>query len=157
MMKQTILVTGAAGFIGYYVTQRLLDEGNDVVGLDSLNDYYDVNLKNTRLKLLKENTGFSFHQTDISNKDMLEKIFESHKFKYVIHLAAQAGVRYSLESPETYIQNNIIGTYNILEMCRHYPVEHLVYASSSSVYGANKKVPFEETDFVDHPVSICRN
>jgi len=154
MMKQTILVTGAAGFIGYYVTQRLLDEGNDVVGLDSLNDYYDVNLKNTRLKLLKENTGFSFHQTDISNKDMLEKIFESHKFKYVIHLAAQAGVRYSLESPETYIQNNIIGTYNILEMCRHYPVEHLVYASSSSVYGANKKVPFEETDFVDHPVSL---
>lgn len=153
-MKETILVTGAAGFIGYYVSQRLLNESYQVVGVDNLNGYYDVNLKKTRLNLLKVNTGFSFHQIDISDKEKLERIFEMHNINYAIHLAAQAGVRYSIDNPDAYIQSNVIGTYNILEMCRHYPVKHLVYASSSSVYGANKKTPFEETDFVDHPVSL---
>lgn len=153
-MKRKFLVTGAAGFIGYYVAQRLLSDDYEVLGVDNLNDYYDVNLKNTRLNLLKGNVGFSFHQIDISDKDKLERIFKLHNINYVVHLAAQAGVRYSIENPDAYIKSNIIGTYNILEMCRHYPVEHLVYASSSSVYGANKKVPFEETDFVDHPVSL---
>ena len=153
-MKETILVTGAAGFIGYYVSERLLNDDYEVIGIDNLNDYYDVNLKNTRLNLLKGKAGFSFHQIDVSDKEKLERVFKMHNINYVIHLAAQAGVRYSIENPDAYIQSNIIGTYNILEMCRHYPVEHLVYASSSSVYGANKKVPFEETDFVDHPVSL---
>ena len=153
-MKETILVTGAAGFIGYYISKRLLNDDYEVIGVDNLNDYYDIKLKNTRLNLLKGNAGFSFHQIDISHKEKLEKLFRMHNINYVIHLAAQAGVRYSIENPDAYIQSNIIGTYNILEMCRHYPVKHLVYASSSSVYGANKKVPFEETDFVDHPVSL---
>ena len=153
-MKETILVTGAAGFIGYYVSQRLLNDDYEVVGIDNLNNYYDVNLKNTRLNLLKKSVGFSFHQIDISDKEKLEGLFKMYSINYVIHLAAQAGVRYSIENPDTYIQSNIIGTYNVLEMCRYYPVKHLVYASSSSVYGANKKVPFEETDFVDHPVSL---
>ncbi len=153
-MKETILVSGAAGFIGYYVSKRLLNDDYEVIGVDNLNDYYDIKLKDTRLNLLKENAGFSFHLIDISDKEKLEKLFKMYSIKYVIHLAAQAGVRYSIENPDAYIQSNIIGTYNILEMCRHYPVEHLVYASSSSVYGANKKVPFEETDFVDHPVSL---
>lgn len=153
-MKENILVTGAAGFIGSYVSRRLLNDGYRIVGIDNLNDYYDVNLKKSRLSLLEKNDGFSFHKIDISDKENLQDIFEKHKFRYVIHLAAQAGVRYSIENPDAYIESNVIGTYNILEMCRHYPVEHLVYASSSSVYGANKKVPFEETDFVDHPVSL---
>jgi UDP-glucuronate 4-epimerase len=153
-MKETILVTGAAGFIGYYMSQRLLNDKYLVVGIDNLNDYYDVNLKNTRLNLLKGNTEFSFHQIDIADKENLERVFKMYNISYVIHLAAQAGVRYSIENPDAYIQSNIIGTYNILELCRHYPLKHLVYASSSSVYGANKKIPFEETDFVDHPVSL---
>ena len=153
-MKEKVLVTGAAGFIGYYVSQRLLNDDYEVIGLDNLNDYYDVNLKKTRLNLLKENEGFSFYQIDISDKEKLERLFKMQSLSYVIHLAAQAGVRYSIDNPDAYIQSNIIGTYNILEMCRHYPVKHLVYASSSSVYGANKKVPFEETDFVDNPVSL---
>ena len=114
----------------------------------------DVNLKNTRLNLLLGRANFSFHKVDISNKIVLERIFLMHKIDYVINLAAQAGVRYSIENPDVYIQSNIVGFYNILEMCRHYPVKHLVYASSSSVYGANQKVPFEESDFVDHPVSL---
>jgi len=153
-MKKTVLVTGAAGFIGYYVSQRLLNDGYEVIGIDNLNEYYDVNLKDTRLNLLKGNSGFSFHKIDISNKEKLERVFNMSNISYVIHLAAQAGVRYSIDNPDAYIKSNVIGAYNILEMCRHYPVEHLVYASSSSVYGANKKVPFEETDFVDHPVSL---
>ena len=153
-MKVKILVTGAAGFIGYHLSKRLLNDDYDVVGIDNLNDYYDVKLKHDRLNLLKGNSGFSFHKLDISNKEKIERIFKINKIDYVIHLAAQAGVRYSIENPDVYIQSNIIGTYNILEMCRHYPVKHLLYASSSSVYGANKKVPFEETDFVDNPVSL---
>ncbi|MCD4827124.1 MAG: GDP-mannose 4,6-dehydratase [Acholeplasmataceae bacterium] len=153
-MNDTYLVTGAAGFIGYYLSKRLLIEGYNVVGVDNLNDYYDVNLKYTRLELLNESSNFKFHKIDISDKLALENIFKTYKIDYVINLAAQAGVRYSIENPDVYIQSNIIGTYNILEMCRHYHIKHLVYASSSSVYGANKKVPYEETDFVDHPVSL---
>src|SRR5690554_5047742 len=153
-MKETYLVTGAAGFIGYFLTKRLLDEGKTVIGIDNLNDYYDVNLKLHRLSFIKNNENFTFIKMDISNKLELEKLFINNKIDYVINLAAQAGVRYSIENPDAYIKSNIIGFYNILEMCRYYPVKHLVYASSSSVYGANKKVPFEETDFVDHPVSL---
>lgn len=153
-MADTYLVTGVAGFIGYFLSERLLSEGNIVIGIDNLNDYYDVNLKKTRLDLLLGKANFSFHKIDISNKEMLKRIFLMHKIDYVVNLAAQAGVRYSIENPDVYIQSNIIGFFNILEMCRYNPVKHLVYASSSSVYGSNQKVPFEETDFVDNPVSL---
>jgi UDP-glucuronate 4-epimerase len=153
-MKEKVLVTGSAGFIGYYVTKRLLSENYEVIGVDNLNEYYDVNLKKKRLSLLNEISDFYFYHLDLTEKNSLEKIFQTHNFNYVIHLAAQAGVRYSIDNPDTYIQSNIIGTYNILEMCRYYPVKHLVYASSSSVYGDNIKVPFEESDFVDNPVSL---
>jgi UDP-glucuronate 4-epimerase len=153
-MQETYLVTGAAGFIGYYLSSRLLSEGKTVIGVDNLNDYYDVNLKLTRLSLLEDQDNFKFHKIDISDKLALEVLFKENKIDYVINLAAQAGVRYSIENPDVYIQSNLIGFYNILELCRHYPVKHLVYASSSSVYGSNQKVPFEETDFVDHPVSL---
>jgi UDP-glucuronate 4-epimerase len=153
-MNETYLVTGAAGFIGYFLTERLLKEGKNVIGIDNLNDYYDVNLKKTRLSLILNKKGFTFHQYDISDKLKLDELFKLNKIDYVVNLAAQAGVRYSIENPDIYIQSNVIGFYNILEMCRNYPVKHLVYASSSSVYGANQKVPFEETDFVDNPVSL---
>lgn len=153
-MQETYLVTGAAGFIGYYLSSRLLSEGKTVIGVDNLNDYYDMNLKLSRLSLLEGKVNFTFHKIDISDKSALEVLFKENKIDYVINLAAQAGVRYSIENPDVYIQSNIIGFYNILELCRHYPVKHLVYASSSSVYGSNQKVPFEETDFVDHPVSL---
>ena len=152
--EQIYLVTGAAGFIGYFLCKRLIEEGKTVVGVDNLNNYYDVSLKNHRLTLLKPFEKFSFYKEDISNKTAMEVLFKKFSFSYVINLAAQAGVRYSIENPDVYIQSNIIGFYNILELCRHYPVKHLVYASSSSVYGSNEKVPFEETDFVDHPVSL---
>lgn len=150
----TYLVTGAAGFIGYYVSKRLLEQGCQVVGIDNLNDYYDVNLKQARLELLQPFEKFTFVKGDIADQQTVTAIFEQYQPQVVVHLAAQAGVRYSIENPDVYIQSNIIGFYNILEACRHHPVQHLVYASSSSVYGANKKVPFEETDFVDHPVSL---
>ncbi|MFL0492893.1 GDP-mannose 4,6-dehydratase [Bacillus sp. 179-I 2A5 NHS] len=147
-------ITGAAGFVGYFLSKRLLEQGCQVIGIDNINDYYDVNLKYARLEQLKPYEKFTFIKGDISDKDMITKIFEEYKPNIVVNLAAQAGVRYSIENPDVYIQSNIIGFYNILEACRHYPVDHLVYASSSSVYGANKKVPFEETDFVDNPVSL---
>lgn len=153
-MTKTILVTGAAGFIGYHLSKRLLDEGIKVIGIDNLNDYYDVKLKQARLDLIKDNPKFNFYKIDIQNRELLEKVFKNNKIDYVINLAAQAGVRYSIENPDVYIDSNIIGFYNILELCRHYPVKHLIFASSSSVYGANKKIPFEETDFVDNPVSL---
>jgi len=153
-MQETYLVTGAAGFIGYYLSSRLLSEGKTVIGVDNLNDYYDVNLKLTRLSLLEGKEHFTFHKIDISDRASLEVLFKENQIDYVINLAAQAGVRYSIDNPDVYIQSNVIGFYNILELCRHYPVKHLVYASSSSVYGSNQKVPFEETDFVDHPVSL---
>ena len=152
--NKTYLVTGAAGFIGYFLSQRLLKQGCTVIGIDNLNDYYDVNLKHARLEQLTPFENFSFIKGDISDKQTITNLFEEYKPDIVVNLAAQAGVRYSIENPDVYIQSNIIGFYNILEACRHYPVDHLVYASSSSVYGSNKKVPFEETDFVDNPVSL---
>lgn len=152
--NKTYLVTGAAGFIGFFLSRKLIEEGCRVIGIDNINDYYDVNLKMARLKELEHKKNFTFIKGDISDKAMITKIFDEYKPNIVVNLAAQAGVRYSLENPDVYIQSNIIGFYNILEACRHNPVDHLVYASSSSVYGANKKVPFEETDFVDTPVSL---
>jgi UDP-glucuronate 4-epimerase len=151
---KTYLITGAAGFIGYFLSKKLLDQGCKVIGIDNINDYYDVNLKYTRLEKIKTYDNFTFIKGDISDKDMLMEIFEEYKPNVVVNLAAQAGVRYSIENPDAYIQSNIIGFFNILEACRFNPVDHLVYASSSSVYGANKKVPFEETDFVVTPVSL---
>lgn len=153
-INKTYLVTGAAGFIGSFLSKRLLEQGCEVIGIDNINDYYNINLKYARLENLKPFEKFTFIKGDISDKDMIIKTFEEYKPNVVINLAAQAGVRYSIENPDVYIQSNIIGFFNILEACRYNPVEHLVYASSSSVYGSNKKVPFEETDFVDHPVSL---
>ncbi|WP_019377579.1 SDR family NAD(P)-dependent oxidoreductase [Virgibacillus halodenitrificans] len=152
--SKTYLITGAAGFIGYYLSKKLLEQGCKVIGVDNVNDYYDENLKHTRLGYLEPYEKFTFIKGDISDKDLVMKTFEEYKPNVVVNLAAQAGVRYSIENPDVYIQSNIIGFYNILEACRYNPVDHLVYASSSSVYGANKKVPFEETDFVDNPVSL---
>ena len=152
--SKTYLITGSAGFIGYFLSKKLLEKGCRVIGVDNMNDYYDVNLKQTRLNLLRLFEKFSFIQGDISDKDMITKTFGEYKPNIVVNLAAQAGVRYSIVNPDVYIQSNIIGFFNILEACRYNPVEHLVYASSSSVYGSNKKAPFEESDFVDHPVSL---
>ncbi|CAK6476260.1 UDP-N-acetylglucosamine 4-epimerase [Peribacillus frigoritolerans] len=152
--SKTYLITGAAGFIGFFLSRKLLEQGCNVIGVDNINDYYDVKLKYARLEHLKPYEKFTFITGDISDKEMITNIFEEYKPNIVVNLAAQAGVRYSIENPDVYIQSNIIGFYNILEACRHNPVDHLVYASSSSVYGANKKVPFEETDFVDNPVSL---
>lgn len=151
---KTYLITGAAGFIGFYLSRQLLEKGCRVIGIDNINDYYDVNLKHERLEKLKPFENFTFIKGDISDKELIMKIFEENKPNIVVNLAAQAGVRYSIENPDVYIQSNIIGFFNILEACRYNPVDHLVYASSSSVYGSNKKVPFEETDFVDNPVSL---
>lgn len=148
------LVTGAAGFIGYFLSKSILEHGGKVIGIDNLNDYYDVNLKYSRLNNLESFDKFSFIKFDISEKENLLQIFKEYKPDIVVNLAAQAGVRYSLQNPDAYIKSNIIGFFNILEACRYHPVEHLIYASSSSVYGANKKVPFEETDFVDKPISL---
>ena len=152
--QKTYLITGAAGFIGFFLSKRLLEQGCRVIGMDNMNDYYDVNLKYARLKQLEPFHHFIFIKNDISDKDAVFKVFEGYKPHIVVNMAAQAGVRYSMENPDAYLKSNIIGFFNILEACRYYPVEHLVYASSSSVYGANKKVPFEESDFVDHPVSF---
>lgn len=149
-----ILVTGAAGFVGSFLSKKLLKSGYQVVGLDNLNDYYDPKLKDERLKPLLSEERFTFFKNDISDKNFVMKLFKDNNFDIVINLAAQAGVRYSIENPDVYIESNIVGFFNILEACRHYPVEHLLYASSSSVYGSNKKVPFEETDVVDNPVSL---
>jgi UDP-glucuronate 4-epimerase len=152
--RKTYLVTGAAGFIGYHLSRRLLDQGCKVVGIDNMNCYYDVKLKHDRLDKLKPFGEFTFIEADISDKETIGKIFEEYQPDIVVNLAAQAGVRYSIENPDEYIQSNVVGFFNILEACRHNPVSHLVYASSSSVYGSNKKVPFEESDFVDTPVSL---
>ncbi|MGG0590880.1 NAD-dependent epimerase [Priestia megaterium] len=152
--KKVYLITGAAGFIGMHLSIRLLKAGCTVVGLDNINDYYDVNLKHSRLSILRDYGNFIFHKTDLTDKNYLENIFKEYKVNIVVNLAAQAGVRYSIENPDAYIQSNIVGFANVLEMCRHYKVDHLLYASSSSVYGANKKIPFSTEDQVDNPVSL---
>ncbi|EMX8699886.1 NAD-dependent epimerase [Klebsiella michiganensis] len=147
------LVTGAAGFIGFHTSQRLLAAGHEVVSIDNMNDYYDVTLKQSRLDLLQSPL-FSFHKIDLADRESMAQLFASEKFDRVIHLAAQAGVRYSLENPHAYADANLIGYLNILEGCRHHKVQHLLYASSSSVYGLNRKMPFSTDDSVDHPVSL---
>ncbi len=153
-MGTLILVTGAAGFIGFHLSQRLIDIGYYVVGIDNVNDYYDVGLKNSRLSLLRENQNFKFHQLDLTDRKGMDNLFESYNFEFVVNLAAQAGVRYSITNPHAYLESNIHGFLNILENCRHNIVKHLVYASSSSVYGANKKMPFSAHDNIDHPLSL---
>lgn len=150
-----VLVTGAAGFIGSFLCKKLLETTNDeIAGLDNLNDYYDVSLKEARLEMFKACNNFIFIKGDISDKPFIDQLFGKYKFDIVVNLAAQAGVRYSIDHPDVYINSNIIGFYNILEACRYHPVKHLVYASSSSVYGGNKKVPFSTEDKVDNPVSL---
>ena len=149
-----ILVTGVAGFIGYHVAKKLLERGDTVYGLDNLNEYYDVNLKKSRLNNLKDNNLFSFDQIDISNQKDIESFFKRNSICHVIHLAAQAGVRYSIQNPYAYIDSNICGFMNILEECKKNKINHLTFASSSSVYGANTKMPFSVSDNVDHPLSL---
>ncbi|NLV29152.1 MAG: NAD-dependent epimerase/dehydratase family protein [Erysipelotrichaceae bacterium] len=154
-MKMKILVTGAAGFIGSFLCKKLLETtDNLIVGIDNLNDYYDVSIKEARLDLLQPFTKFVFKKGDLADKAFIDSLFEKYQFDIVVNLAAQAGVRYSIDNPEVYIHSNIIGFYNILEACRYHPVKHLVYASSSSVYGGNTKVPFSTDDKVDNPVSL---
>jgi len=149
-----VLVTGVAGFIGFHLAQRLLADGHEVYGVDNLNNYYDVNLKITRLNKLKPQQNFQFRYLNLCDKEDTLQMFESEEFDYVVHLAAQAGVRYSLQNPSAYIDSNLVGFTNILEGCRQNYIKHLVFASSSSVYGANTKVPFAVSDNVDHPVSL---
>ena len=149
-----ILVTGAAGFIGYHTCTRLLASGHEVVGIDNLNDYYDVTLKESRLSRLQDQRNFSFLRLDLADRQGMEQLFSIRQFDTVIHLAAQAGVRYSIENPHAYIDSNLVGFINILEGCRHHQVQHLTYASSSSVYGANSTLPFSIHDNVDHPLSL---
>lgn len=154
MPRLKILVTGAAGFIGFHVAQRLLFDGREVVGLDSLNDYYDPKLKEARLDILKRHSKFTFVKADLADRAPIKLLFEQHRFPVVIHLAAQAGVRYSLNHPHAYVDANIEGFINVLEGCRHNGCKHLLFASSSSVYGANTKLPFSVRDNVDHPISL---
>jgi UDP-glucuronate 4-epimerase len=163
-----ILVTGTAGFIGFHVVNRLLKDGHTIIGIDSLNDYYDVQLKYDRLKVadihpstvssnekyVSEKSDYTFYKVSLEDADLLDKIFEDHQIEMVIHLAAQAGVRYSLINPSAYIQSNLVAFANLLECCRHYQIQHLVYASSSSVYGLNDQIPFSADQNVDHPVSL---
>lgn len=156
LKNKTIFITGVAGFIGSNLAERLLKEieGIKIVGLDNMNDYYDVRLKEYRLEKLSSSKTFSFVKGNLADKELINSIFEKYTPQVVVNLGAQAGVRYSITNPDAYIEGNLIGFYNILEGCRHYPVEHLVYASSSSVYGSNKKVPYSTDDKVDNPVSL---
>jgi UDP-glucuronate 4-epimerase len=149
-----VLITGSAGFIGFHLSQRILNAGYTVVGLDNLNHYYDISLKHSRLNVLNTYKNFTFSEMDLVNAEELDTLFKKNKFNCVINLAAQAGVRYSLSHPHAYLESNLRGFLNILEACRHYQVGHLIYASSSSVYGANKKMPFSVHDNVDHPISL---
>ncbi len=154
MSENAVLVTGAAGFIGFHVAQRLLSNGREVVGLDIINNYYDPRLKDARLDILKQHPNFSFAKLDLADRATMKSFFAQYRFPVVIHLAAQAGVRYSLENPHAYIDANIEGFMNVLEGCRHNDCKHLLFASSSSVYGANTKLPFSVQDNVDHPISL---
>lgn len=157
LKNKNIFVTGAAGFIGFFLCRRLLEDGHNIIGVDNMNDYYDVNLKLNRLAILQKNSNFNFYKKDISDLQAVEQIFTetgATPFDAVINLAAQAGVRYSLKNPHSYIKSNIVGFTNILECCRHSKVKHLVFASSSSIYGMNEKIPFSVSDNVDHPVSL---
>ncbi len=154
MISGQVLVTGAAGFIGFHLSRKLCSLGINVIGIDNLNDYYDVGLKNARLKILKSHASFTFHKVDLQDKKSIDDLFSMHQIDYVVNLAAQAGVRYSIINPYAYLESNITGFLNILEACRHHPVKHLVYASSSSVYGANRKMPFSVHDNVDHPLAL---
>ena len=149
-----VLVTGAAGFIGMHVSRKLLERGDEVVGFDNLNEYYDVNLKLARLARIQGMKGFTFVKADLADRAAVESCFQEHRFDAVINLAAQAGVRYSLENPHAYVESNIVGFMNLLECCRHHDIKHLVYASSSSVYGLNTSMPFSIHDNVDHPISL---
>ena len=153
---KTYFITGTSGFIGYYLAKRILEENSDiqVIGLDNMNDYYEVSLKEWRLNNLLKYSNYKFIKGNLADKELINKIFEEYKPSIVVNLAAQAGVRYSIDHPDTYIESNIIGFYNILEACRYNPPEHLVYASSSSVYGGNTKIPFSTEDNVDHPISL---
>lgn len=153
-VNKTYFITGGAGFIGFYLSKLLLEKGARVIGIDNLNDYYEVSLKESRLAILKEFPSYHFVKGDIADKDVVFQIFQEYAPEIVVNLAAQAGVRYSIDNPDAYIHSNIVGFFNILEGCRHFPVEHLVFASSSSVYGGNKKVPFSTEDQVDKPVSL---
>ena len=152
--SKKVLVTGAAGFIGFHLAKRLLSLGASVCGIDNLNDYYDVSLKEARLAILEKEQAFTFVRGDLADEAAVTKLFEDFRPDIAVNLAAQAGVRYSIDNPRSYIQSNIVGFCNILEACRHYPVEHLLYASSSSVYGNQEKTPFATTDNVDHPISL---
>ena len=154
MNTKNILVTGAAGFIGFHLAKRLLALGYHVIGVDNINEYYDVLLKKDRLKILEGNSNFKFFKIDLSNKKKLNQLFKEKQIHIIVNLAAQAGVRYSLDNPHSYVRSNLNGFVNILEACRHYHVEHLIYASSSSVYGANMNIPFSTKDSVDHPISL---
>jgi UDP-glucuronate 4-epimerase len=154
MADNIVLVTGAAGFIGFHVTQRLLAEGRQVIGIDSLNNYYDPQLKQARLAMLQAQPGFTFRKLDLADRAAMKDLFAAYRFPAVVHLAAQAGVRYSLENPHAYVDANLEGFINVLEGCRHNGCEHLLFASSSSVYGANTKLPFSVKDNVDHPISL---
>ena len=149
-----VLLTGIAGFIGFHLGKRLLARGDEVLGLDNLNEYYDVTLKEARLAQLKGQPGFHFYKVEVADREAVSRLFKEHKPEVVVHMAAQAGVRYSLENPYAYIDSNLLGFANVLEGCRHHGVKHLVFASSSSVYGANTKMPFSVHDNVDHPVSL---
>ncbi len=159
-MQKKVLVTGAAGFIGFHVCRNLINKGSDVIGLDNINDYYDIGLKKARLNELyklseeQKKSKFSFIKCDLENKSSLDSLFSEKKPRKVIHLAAQAGVRFSIDNPSNYINSNLVGFGNLLEQCKTYEVEHLLYASSSSIYGGNTKIPFSENDFVDHPISL---
>ena len=151
---KTYLITGGAGFIGFHLSKRLLGLGAKVIGLDNMNDYYDISLKEARLNILKEYENYSFVKCDLTDKEGLFALFEKERPDIAVNLAAQAGVRYSIDNPDAYIQSNLVGFFHLLEACRQYPVEHLVFASSSSVYGGNDKVPFSTEDKVDRPVSL---
>jgi UDP-glucuronate 4-epimerase len=154
MSDQAILVTGAAGFIGFHTARQLLAEGRNVVGLDNLDSYYDPALKQARLNILRQASGFGFEQTDLTDRASMDRLFAKYRFPTVIHLAAQAGVRHSIDHPHSYADANLTGFLNVLEGCRHHQCRHLIYASSSSVYGANTKLPFSVTDKVDRPISL---